>query len=91
MRRCCYYRASGGRDHREPYAIVGGTSREDLLDGCGAQSGKEGGVIAVYGCRSRPSQGRDDDASDEVVVDEDVEGGEGSGGLEWPCWMPGQM
>ena len=25
-----------------------------------------------------------------VVVDEDVEGGEGSGGRGWPCWTPGQ-
>ena len=32
----------------------------------------------------------DDDAGDVVVVDEDVEGGEGSGGLEWPRWTPGQ-
>jgi hypothetical protein len=29
-----------------------------------------------------------DDAGDEVVVDGDVEGGETSGGEEWPCWMP---
>ena len=32
----------------------------------------------------------DDDAGDGVVVDEDVEGGEGSGSLERPCWTPGQ-
>ena len=33
---------------------------------------------------------KDDDAGDVVVVDEDVEGGEGSGGRGWPCWTPGQ-
>ena len=32
----------------------------------------------------------DDDASDVVVVDEDVEAGEGSGGPGWPCWTPGE-
>jgi hypothetical protein len=31
----------------------------------------------------------DDDASDEVVVHEDVEGRKTGGGPEGSCWMPG--
>ena len=30
----------------------------------------------------------DDDAGDEVVVYEDVEGGKDNGGLEWSGWAP---
>jgi hypothetical protein len=30
----------------------------------------------------------DDDARDEGMVDEDVEGGETSGDKEWSCWTP---
>ena len=57
--RCCQYRACGGRDHREPYASVGGAIRGGIDDDCGAnQPGGVEGADVVRGCRSRRSRGR---------------------------------
>lgn len=70
---------------------LGETSRGGLQDGCEAQSGEERDVGAVRGCRSRidcGSRGRGDDAGDEVVTDEDVDGSETSGDQEWSCRTP---
>ena len=56
-RRCCQYLACGGRNHHEPYASVGGASRGELDDSCGANRRRVEGADVVCGCQSRRSRG----------------------------------
>jgi hypothetical protein len=85
MYRCCQYQASEGRDHHKPCANVRGTSIGGRRDGCSAQSSEEREVSVQSAVVGVDEVLRDDDAGDEVVVHEYVEGRKTGGDPKGSC------